>query len=220
VYRADPIDDTAPVVTAPAPIAITATEPTGARGNASTILAEFLAGGSAIDNVDPSPMRLPSQQNGVDATNTTLFPLGPTTVTFRFQDMRGNIGSASSRVTVAPEVVLPPTITSAIPSDSVLWPPNHKYRSVSIAARATDGLGRDVSASCRVVAVASNEPDNGQGDGDTANDSVIKGQLIVDLRAERSGSGKGRVYTMTVKCADANDVSSTRTVLVTVPHNR
>ncbi len=220
VYRADPIDRTGPIVTAPAPIEITVTEASGATGNASTVLAAFLGGGSAIDNVDPTPARLTPTASGVDATNATLFPIGTTTVTFRFQDASGNIGSATSEVTVTSEIVLPPTITSAIPSESVLWPPNHKYRSVSIAVLATDASGNDIGANCRIVSVSSNEPDNGLGDGDTANDSVIRGRLIVDLRAERSGSGKGRIYMMTLRCSDANGASSTRTVLVTVPHNR
>ena len=36
----------------------------------------------------------------MDADSSTLFPPGPTTVLFRFQDVAGNIGSASTSVTV------------------------------------------------------------------------------------------------------------------------
>ena len=76
---------------------------------------------------------------------------------------------------------------------------------------------------CGVVeyrVVSSNEPVNGTGDGDTAPDWVITGNLTVDLRAERSGTGSGRVYTITVRCTDASGNSSTKTVTVTVPHDR
>jgi hypothetical protein len=93
-------DTTPPVVTPPADITVTATEAGGARGNASAALAAFLAGGSATDNADPNPAPLLPQVNGADADNNTLFPLGSTAVTFRFADASGNIGTASSTVTV------------------------------------------------------------------------------------------------------------------------
>jgi hypothetical protein len=65
------------------------------------VLAAFLAAGSAVDAVDPSPARLNPQVAGMDVSNSTLFPLGTTLVTFRFQDASGNIGSATASVTVA-----------------------------------------------------------------------------------------------------------------------
>jgi hypothetical protein len=68
--------------------------------------------------------------------------------------------------------------------------------------------------------VSSNEPDNGLGDGDTANDWVITGPMTVQLRAERAGNGTGRVYTITVRCTDAAGNSSERTVTVSVPKSQ
>ena len=98
------LDTTPPVVTAPASITIAATEPGGARGTASLTLRTFLGGGSAADDRDPSPARLMPQATVnavvVDAINTTLFPVGSTSVTFRFQDAAGNVGSATATVTV------------------------------------------------------------------------------------------------------------------------
>jgi hypothetical protein len=79
---------------------VAATEAGGARGSALATLAAFLAGGSASDAVDPSPVRLAPQVAGVDATNSTLFPLGSSTVTFRFQDAAGNVGSATTTLIV------------------------------------------------------------------------------------------------------------------------
>jgi hypothetical protein len=96
-----PADMTPPVVTPPANISIPATEAAGARGSASAVLAAFLAAGSAVDAVDPSPARLSPQVAGMDVNNSTLFPLGTTLVTFRFQDSSGNVGSATAAVTVA-----------------------------------------------------------------------------------------------------------------------
>ncbi|HEV7488191.1 MAG TPA: hypothetical protein VGQ65_21155 [Thermoanaerobaculia bacterium] len=40
----------------------------------------------------------------------------------------------------------------------------------------------------------------------------------VNLRAERSGTGSGRIYTITVTCADGGGHTSTKTTQVTVAH--
>jgi hypothetical protein len=111
------LDKTAPVVTPPAAISVNATEAGGARGSASSALAAFLGAGSAADNLDPSPARLAPQTGGADADNSTLFPPGPTTVAFRFQDVAGNIGSASSTVTVV--AIGKPVIAGAVVAKGV-----------------------------------------------------------------------------------------------------
>jgi hypothetical protein len=114
------LDKTLPVVTPPAAISVTATEAGGARGSASPALATFLGAGSAVDNLDPSPARLAPQTGGVDADNSTLFPPGPTTVAFRFQDVAGNVGSASSTVTVV--VIGKPVISGAVVAKGLQQP--------------------------------------------------------------------------------------------------
>jgi hypothetical protein len=106
------LDKTPPVVTPPASINVTATEAGGARGSASSALAAFLGSGSAVDNLDPSPARLSPQMGGIDADNGTLFPLGATTVAFRFQDVAGNIGSTNATVTVG--AIEKPVISGAV----------------------------------------------------------------------------------------------------------
>jgi hypothetical protein len=98
-------DTAAPLVTPPAAIAVRATEAGGARGTALPELAAFIAGGTAMDAVDPLPTRLPPVISGriLAVTNTTLFPVGRTTVvSFRFRDASGNVGTATSSVTVVP----------------------------------------------------------------------------------------------------------------------
>jgi hypothetical protein len=70
------------------------------------------------------------------------------------------------------------------------------------------------------VQVTSNEPDDGLGDGDTAND--IQGWQLGTadtagfLRAERSALGSGRVYTLTYEGADVagNRARCSATVVV------
>ena len=39
----------------------------------------------------------------------------------------------------------------------------------------------------------------------------------VNLRAERSGTGTGRIYTITITCTDGGGHTTTKTVVVTVP---
>src|SRR6185295_16013265 len=106
-------DTTAPVVTAPSPITVAATQTEGARGNvaasaASQAVRTYLSGASAADGADSAPVRQAPQAvidaTTIDATNDTVFPVGTTSVTFRFRDGRGNVGSASSSLTVTPPV--------------------------------------------------------------------------------------------------------------------
>jgi len=72
-----------------------------------------------------------------------------------------------------------------------------------------------------VVIATSDEPENSLGDGDTFNDIVIgAGCKSVQLRAERVGSGNGRVYTITFKVTDSSGNSTTATAKVTVPQSQ
>lgn len=112
---------------------------------------------------------------------------------------------------------VPPVISSLTVSPGNLWPANHKMVGVTVAVTASDAVS---TTTARIVSITSNEPDNGLGDGDTADDSVITGDLTASLRAERSGKGDGRVYTITVAVSDAAGNTSTGTVAVTVPKNQ
>jgi hypothetical protein len=105
-----------------------------------------------------------------------------------------------------------PVISGVSATPNVLGPPNHKMIDVTVAYQATDLVG--VSA-CS-LSVASNEPANGTGDGNTATDWVVVDAHHVQLRAERAGTGSGRIYTLTVTCADAAHNVSTATTLVGV----
>jgi tricorn protease-like protein len=94
------VDSTPPTVLAPAPISVYATVPGGATPATVPALAAFLAGATAFDNAPATPITLAPQLNGVDVTPTTVFPLGSNTVTFAFRDASGNVGTATSVVTV------------------------------------------------------------------------------------------------------------------------
>lgn len=75
-----------------------------------------------------------------------------------------------------------------------------------------------------LVSITSNEPDNGRGDGDTPNDiqGAVFGtdDLTFALRAERSGTGAGRFYTVTYQATNSAGKTSTATAQVVVPHDQ
>ena len=91
---------------------------------------------------------------------------------------------------------------------NVLWPANHKYVDVTATVVVSDNF--DPNPTVELVSVTSNEPDNGLGDGDTANDIVIVDDYHFKLRAERSGNGDGRIYTITYKVTDDCGNSTTQ----------
>ncbi len=109
---------------------------------------------------------------------------------------------------------IPPTLDVSVTPET-LWPANHKYVSVTATVTATDNF--DPSPTVALVSVTSNEPDNGEDDGDTTDDVVIVDDTTFKLRAERSGSGTGRIYTITYQATDACGNSTTATATVNVP---
>lgn len=111
----------------------------------------------------------------------------------------------------------PPVIQSVTATPNVLGAPNHKMTPVAIRANVTDNCP---GVTWAVTTVASDEPINGTGDGDTAPDWTIGSPHAVSLRAERAGTGDGRVYTITITAKDGANNTATATTAVTVPHNR
>ena len=107
----------------------------------------------------------------------------------------------------------PPSIASLTATPNVLWPPNHKMVTVSLAVTASDPSG--VAPTCSIAGVSSNEPTS-----PGKMDWTITGPLTVQLRAERNGSGSERVYTITVSCTNVANFRSSKTVTVTVPHDQ
>jgi hypothetical protein len=113
---------------------------------------------------------------------------------------------------------IPPTFDDLSVSRDVLWPANHKY--VHVSAAATVGDNGEAIPTVSLVSVTSNEPDNGAGDGNTVNDIVVVNDFEFKLRAERSGGGAGRIYTITYLATDSCGNSATASTTVSVPHSK
>jgi len=174
--------------------------------------------GNATDAVDAELDYLWSENGtilGGEANLTYTFSLGTHVLTLNATDNSGNTGTDTVNVTVVDTT--PPELTVSLSPDS-LWPPNHKYVQVEATVTAEDA--GDPAPTITLVSVTSNEPDNGQGDGNTVNDIVIIDCYNFEFRAERSGGGVGRVYTITYQATDAAGNSIQASATVTVNHNQ
>jgi hypothetical protein len=150
---------------------------------------------------------------------TVTLGLGTHTFTLKVSDGFG--GEASDSVTIVVNDTTPPSLTLAL-APSMLWPPNHRLESIVATVASSDAC--DASPTIQLVSIVSSEPDNSTGDGDTSGDiqDAVIGTTDTSfkLRAERSGGGPGRVYTVTYRAEDASSNTTTATTLVSVPHSQ
>jgi hypothetical protein len=71
----------------------------------------------------------------------------------------------------------------------------------------------DVAPTCAIAAVRSSE-------GAGAGAWTVTGELSVALRAERTGAGPGRTYTIDVACTDESGNTSVASTHIVVPHDK
>ncbi len=107
-----------------------------------------------------------------------------------------------------------PSCAEAFPSQSTLWPANHKYKNIDILG-ITDADGDDITLA--VQCIRQDEPLNGQGDGNTDQDGEGIGSSSALVRAERKGNGNGRVYHITYSATDPLGARCLGAVQVAVP---
>lgn len=161
----------------------------------------------------------PAGTVGFGSTLHTIQPSGSKTYELTVSDLR--FITSSSKTTVDVVDTTPPSITASV-TPSALWPPNHKMVDIDVSVAVSDIC--DPDASFVLTSITSNEPANGLGDGDTAPD--IDGAEFgtpdthFQLRAERSGLGSGRRYTIVYTVRDAAGNTRDATVFVDVPHDR
>jgi hypothetical protein len=201
-------DTEAPVVSCPSNIV--------KSNDANQCSAVVTFNATANDNCDGTITPICSPASG------SIFPVGTTTIVCEATDSSNQTGSCSFTVTVEDQES--PQITTHS-SPIKLWPPNHSYHTVNIADCVTavsDNCDSGLSINDVVISqVTSDEPDNGPDDGNTTNDIIIAADCMsVNLRAERQGTGNGRIYTITFQVTDSGGNTGTATCKVIVPVNK
>jgi hypothetical protein len=99
----------------------------------------------------------------------------------------------------------------------MICPSNHKLVTIHVEG-ITDTDGDDVDV--LIVAIFSDEPVDHDGDGSSGPDGQGVGSSTAKLRAERAGTGDGRVYHIGFVASDGQGGECAGEVLVQVPHDR
>jgi len=207
-----------PVIRCPAPTIVECGSPmemtvqvSDPDGDALSVLWQVNGQPVQTNTIPPS-----NQPTDASVSFSADLPPGTNVIVVSVTDDATNSASCSTTIIVVDTT--PPVILSAAANPNVLWPPNHQMVRVYVNALVADACG---SATWKIVSVHSNEPVNGPGDGNTSPDWVITGDHSVSLRAERSGAGAGRVYSIKIQASDAaGNLSELRVVTVRVPKSQ
>lgn len=216
------IDSGAPLDTTPPVTSTTVSPPANGNGWHNTdVVVGFAAtdAGSGVKDIiyqvdGGAPVTVPGA-----ATSVVLTSEGAHQVAYYATD---NAGNSAAVKTVSVKIDTTAPACEATPDVQSLWPPNHKMVAINVAVGASDG-GSGVSA-WSLAGVSSDEPDNGEGDGDTTDDiqgwDAGTGDASGLLRAERMGGGDGRVYTLSYSVEDTAGNAATCSGSVVVPHSK
>jgi hypothetical protein len=109
----------------------------------------------------------------------------------------------------------PPTLAVTAAPDS-LWPPNHKLVPITVAVQVSDD--RDPNPMMKLESITCD--DGCDPTKDVADAMVNTDDRQFQLRAERSGTGTGRTYTITYSARDISGNITTKMATVTVPHDQ
>ncbi|MGI0082724.1 MAG: Ig-like domain-containing protein, partial [Nitrosopumilaceae archaeon] len=198
------------------------TAPT-AQDDSFTILEDGSLSASVIatdaENDSLSYMIVGSTPTGLIFNSDGTFTYTPTsnfsgTISFQFKANDGESDSNIALVTITVTPVNDAPVCSAPTAAPYIWPPNHKMVLINAAMSASDVDGDTVTTA--ITSIFQDEPTNGLGDGDTSPDANLG---LGQVRAERSGTGDGRVYVVTLTASDGNGGSCSGTVQVIVPHS-
>lgn len=169
------------------------------------------------------------------ATPTATFPDGSTTVTLMVKDHCDEMHSTDVLIIIHDTTA--PQIQANCVDKKILWPPNHKMTPVVLDILVSDlcTAPEDLLLSCRV---SSSEADDAEGDGKFVGDTDFadgfteevpvelsynaetgRWEGMMNLRAERSGNGDGRKYTIRCFAMDESGNITEANCCVAVPHS-
>ena len=152
------------------------------------------------------------------AVVTTTLARGTHAVLLTVSDGKG--GTDTDEVTITVRDTSAPSLSVTL-TPSVLWSPNH--RMVDIVANITVSDGCDSEPLVELVSITSNETAETRGAG-SAEPDMLGADIGTDdrqfqLRAERSGRGTSRIYTVTYRATDVSGNKTEATAQVVVPHD-
>jgi hypothetical protein len=208
-YESPTLDTTAPITTAtfnPLP------NGAGWNNNDTTVTLIATDGGSGVQALRYSLAGAQNQPLTVTGGSAviTVTAEGETTISYSAVDHAGNTEANKSAVVRIDKTG--PTVAGMPVPGCKLSPAKHQLVQVA-SITAQDGVSGLESLS---VTATSSEPDSGVGGGDVPGDIVINGG-VVQLRAERAPSGKGRTYTVIATATDVAGNSTIVTGTCTVP---
>ncbi|MFI5178602.1 MAG: HYR domain-containing protein [Vicinamibacterales bacterium] len=169
----------------------------------------------------------PSTSDAVDGAGVascapasgSAFPVGSTTVTCQASDAHQNAAVPTAFAVVVHAGTVPAPVTPRLTvTPSVLWPPLGQMVHVRVTAH--DGANNDVSASCAIASITSNDRDDWWSWRRRGRDVdfVVTGPMTASLRAERNDGGRELIYTLHVSCRSASGAAGpTLPVNVVVP---
>ena len=124
---------------------------------------------------------------------------------------------ANNKATVTTTINHNPVCTAATTGLGTLWPPNHKYVAGQIAG-VTDPDGNPITLT--ITGITQDEPVNSTADGDTSPDATIGSGGAFKVRAERAGTGDGRVYRVAFTATDGLGGECSGVGRIGVPHDQ
>jgi hypothetical protein len=177
---------------------------------------------SAVDNPGGTGVKqisyvLSGAQTGstvVGGSNTSvgISIEGLTSLSYFATDNAGNQETPKA-LTVQIDKTAP--VISGMPTGCTLWPPDQKLVTVATVT-AADALSGLAPGSFNVTGMSS-EPVNDPRSPDIVITANGAGGFVVQLRADRLGSGNGRIYTLNATANDLAGNTATVTVSCTVP---
>ncbi|WP_309895153.1 hypothetical protein [Archangium sp.] len=154
---------------------------------------------------------------GNEATQTALATLGPHRYDLHVYD--ANWASDRETLSVNVQDTTPPDLGVSV-APVCLWPPNHRFALFKLGKQLSVGLSDacDAEPEVKIISVKSDEPADAPGSGSTDPD-VRFGPTTACVRAERTGTGVGRHYTVELEARDDSGNVSRNSVRVFVPHD-
>lgn len=172
-------------------------------------------GVGALDACDPAPF-LAFSESRVD--NPACRGTYRLVRTWTALDHCGNAASCQQVIDVVDTT--PPLLTVSA-GVSCLWPPDHEFVDIALVRIASDACTplQDIALTTRILTDEHTRDERGAGGPNHCPDARITGDRV-QLRAERSGNGDGRVYSVVVTATDACGNTTASTVIVGVPHDQ